>query len=272
MKKTIFTLLVALCFLSVSGMESLPVSDSQAVAYMDSSPLKGTWVTIDAGENDMLDAWVVMPKGNAKAPVVIVVHEIFGLTDWARSVTVKFADEGFIAVAPDFLTGKASDGKGGTRMIPEDQRRGINSSLSLDDVSRRIEAAATWATNQKRSMGKYAVVGYCWGGGATFNHATRSSKVAASVVYYGAAPAIEKLSTINAPILGLYGGADNRINVGIAATETEMKRLNKRYDVHVYDGASHAFLKNQSGQEGANLKATEKAWPTNLAFLRELLK
>ncbi len=239
---------------------------------MDSSPLKGSWVTFDGGDGAPVDAWVVMPAGTAKAPVVIVVHEIFGLTDWARSVTVKFASEGFIAVAPDFLTGKAADGRGGTRAIPEDQRRGINSALNLEEVSRRIGAAAKWALARPRSGVKYGVVGYCWGGGAAFDHATRSSDVSASVVYYGAAPEASRLASIRAPVLGLYGGADARINGGIPATESEMKRLGKRYDVNIYDGASHAFLKNQSGQDGANLAATKGAWPANLAFLRELLR
>ena len=115
-------------------------------------------------------------------------------------------------------------------------------------------------------------MGFCWGGSTSFAFAVDYGDLDAAVVYYGTSPPTEALSSIRAPVLGLYGGADNRVNSTIPAAQAELDRLGKRYDVNIYDGAGHGFLGRQSGQDGANRAASEGAWPATISFFRELLE
>ena len=140
------------------------------------------------------------------------------------------------------------------------------------EVNRRLKAAGSYATSLPAATDQVGVVGYFWGGSSSFLLATDWADLDAAVVYYGSSPATETLSAIQAPVLGLYGGNDNRVNATIPDASTEMERLGKRYEVEIYDGAGHGFLRNQPGQEGANLRATEQAWPRTVAFFRELLE
>jgi carboxymethylenebutenolidase len=249
---------------------ALPPLEKDAKMRLESSPRHGEWVSIPAAMGDKVDAWVVYPERKDRAPVVIVIHEIFGLTDWARSVADQLAADGFIAVAPDFLSGKGPDGKGSSALTP-DAARQINSALQPAEVVSRLNAAAAWATKLPAATSRFGVVGYCWGGGISFLYATEQPDLGAAVVYYGVSPATPALARVRAPVLGLYGGDDARVNATIPAAQEEMKRLGKRYETEIYDGAGHAFLRQQDAREGANLRAAQKAWPRTVQFLKEAL-
>ena len=282
MKETLFgsalrrsALVISLALLvafSASG-QSLPPAEADVASRLASSPRHGEWVRYDAGMGDMVDAWVVYPERKDKAPVVVVIHEIFGLNDWARAVADQYAAEGFIAIAPDFLSGKASDGKGGTAALGgADAARAAMGRLDPAEVLRRLDGAAAYATSLPSATKAYGAVGFCWGGAISFAWATRQPKLGAAVVYYGTSPATAALASVQAPVLGLYGGADARVNATIPEAKAELDRLGKRYESEIYDGAGHAFLRQQSGQNGANLKASQAAWPRSVSFLRENLE
>jgi carboxymethylenebutenolidase len=234
------------------------------------SPRHGEWVDVPLKDSETkIHAWVVYPERKEKAPVVIVIHEIFGMTDWVRSVADQLAAEGYIAIAPDLLSGKGPKG-GGTEELGDKVGDTIRK-LSKDEVVQRLDAVRDYALALPAANGKSASIGFCWGGGASFNYATRQPKLNAAVVYYGAPPDKDALAKIECPVLGLYGGDDARITQTVEPTSATMKALNKSYEPHVYDGAGHGFLRQQTGRSGANEKAAKEAWSTTLEFLKKSL-
>lgn len=264
-------ILTVLCAFSVNAQPlKLPPVEADAMTALQGSPRHGEWIKYEAGQGDKVDAWVVYPERSDKAPVVILIHEIFGLTDWARATADQLAAEGFLVVAPDFLSGKGKEGAGTASFKGDDVRTAIRN-LDQDELKRRLDAAAAWATSQPAARQEYGVVGFCWGGGVVFTWATQQPELDAAVVYYGVSAPAESLQHIRAPVLGLYGGNDARVTSTVPAAQEEMKRLGKRYDVKIYDGAGHAFLRQQQGMDGANLKAATDGWATTIAFLKETL-
>lgn len=245
-----------------------PADDAGAPARLRSSPRHGEWITVRTGAQDSIRAWVVYPERKTKAPVVLVVHEIFGLTPWIRNVADQLAADGFIAVAPDLLTMKNLPG------FPDSVDRQAATAairtLQSTDVHRQLSAIASYAMNLPAATKKYGIVGFCWGGAASFQHAVSAPGLGASVVYYGVSPANGGVSA-NAPVLGLYGGNDARVNATIAPADSAMKRAGKVYQYHIYEGAGHGFLRQQSGQNGANATATAAAWPETIAWFRKHL-
>jgi carboxymethylenebutenolidase len=251
-----------------SASQNIPPKEADVKERLNTTPRHGEWITYTAENNDQVNAWIVYPERKDKAPVVIVIHEIFGLNDWARAVADQLAKEGFIAIAPDFLSGKAPGGKDSKGLSPDDARA-LNSKLDQDEVVRRINGAAKYATALPAADKKFAVVGFCWGGGISFYYATQQPALSAAVFYYGVSPAKEKLAGIKAPLLGLYGGSDNRVNATIPDAEKELKSLKKSYEKEIYEGAGHAFLRQQDGMDGANMKASQAAWPRTVQFLKK---
>ena len=247
---------------------SLPADAANARARLNASPRHGEWVMIPAG-NDSVRAWIVYPERKTKAPVVVVIHEIFGLSPWVRAVADQFAAEGFIAIAPDLLTSRNLPNP--TDSVPSDLATAAIRTLDPADVHRQISAAANYAMSLPSAVRKYGVVGYCWGGGVSFEHAVRSPSLGAAVVYYGVSPATASLASVNAPVLGLYGGSDARVDATVPPADSAMKALGKTYSPNIYEGAGHGFLRQQSGQNGANLTATQKAWPATIAWFRKYL-
>lgn len=246
--------------------QELPASNDEAKARLDASPRHGEWVRYAAGP-DSVRAWVVYPERSDRAPVVVVIHEIFGLTDWIRGVADQLAAEGFIAIAPDLLSGKGPGG-GGTESV--DRQGAVQLIRGLDrlEVKQRLDAAAEYATSLPAARPAFATIGFCWGGSTSFRYATEQPNLGAAVVYYGSSPDTEALAQISAPVLGLYGGDDARVNVTIEPAKVEMDRLGKRYEYEIYEGAGHGFLRQQGGREDANMQATEQAWPHTIAFLK----
>jgi carboxymethylenebutenolidase len=251
--------------------QELPPDEPGAVEHLDASPRHGEWVDYDAGEGETVRAWVVYPERSDPAPVAVVIHEIYALTDWIRSVADQLAAEGFIAIAPDLLSGKGPGG-GGSESVDRQGAVSLIRGLEPAEVTRRLKAAAAYAAGLPAATSAVGVVGFCWGGSTSFRMATEWPELDAAVVYYGSSPADEALHAVEAPVLGLYGGNDARVNATIPPAQATMEALGKSFEVQVYEGAGHGFLRQQDGQEGANLEASRQAWPRTIAFFREHLE
>ena len=246
---------------------ALPPSEETAKDRLDTSPRHGEWISVDAGGTP-IRTWVVHPERRDKAPVVVVIHEIFGLTDWIRGVADQLAADGFIAVAPDLLSGKGKAGGGTDSFASRDDVVKAVSGLPRADVAARLDAVRKQALALPSANGRSASIGFCWGGATSFAWAMKQPELDAAVVYYGPAPQEQDaIVKIKAPVLGLYGGNDERVNATIEPTRRAMTGRGNRYDTQIFDGAGHGFLRAQRAQDGANLRASEKAWPLTVAFL-----
>jgi carboxymethylenebutenolidase len=248
---------------------SLPADAEHALARLNSSPRHGEYAMIKVGSSDSLRLWVVYPERKTKAPVVVVVHEIFGLSTWIRGVADQLAAEGFIAIAPDFLTMKNLP-QGTDSAVAQAAVAAIRT-VDPAQVQLMIDAAAQYGMALPAAQKRYGVVGFCWGGGVSFTHATHAPSLGASVVYYGVSPKTELLSAVKAPVLGLYGGNDARVDATIPPADSAMKAMGKTYTPKIFEGAGHGFLRQQTGANGANMTATQQAWPATIAWFKKYL-
>lgn len=250
----------------------IPASAETAQKALTDSPRHGEWADVPMkGSDTKIHSWVAYPERKDKAPVVIVIHEIFGMSDWIRAVADRLAAEGFIAVAPDLLSGKGPNGGGTESFEPSDVGRAIFQ-LKPEEVAQRLDAVRDYGIGLPSAKAKTATIGFCWGGGTSFAYATHQPKLNAAVVYYGTPPAKEALAQIKCPVLGLYGGDDARVTSTVEGTTQAMKELKKSYSPHVYEGAGHGFLRQQTGRDGANLKASQQGWTETIQFLKKNLK
>jgi len=218
-----------------------------------------------AGETGDVRAYLARPKGDAKLPAVLVIHENRGLNAHIEDVTRRIALEGFLAMAPDALSPL-----GGT---PEDSEKApaLIGQLDREKTTKNFVAAAKYLKTHAHSNGEVGVVGFCWGGAMTNQVAVHSPDVAAAVPYYGAAPAPEDVPKIKASLLLHYAGIDERINAGIPAFEEALKKASVNYKIFMYEGAKHAF-NNDTSAERYNKDAAQLAWQRTIAFLKEKLK
>jgi len=254
---------------------AIPPGAEGAAAALETSPRHGEWVDIPlAGEakSTPLSAYVVYPERKDKAPVVIVIQEVYGLTPWLRAVADRLAADGFIAIAPDYLSGMGPGGGGTDSVASRDEVVKLTRSLTPEEVVRRTDAARAYGVALPAATGKVGTVGFCWGGGRSFAYAAQSPPPDAAVVYYGASPDSAMLPDVKAPVLGLYGEDDARINATIPAAQAAQKARGVFYEANLYPGAGHGFLRQQSERDGANLAAAQKAWPRTIAFLRRHLE
>ena len=184
-------------------------------------------------------------------------------------MTDQLAAEGFLAVAPDLLSGKGPHGGGSDDFPARDDATKAVSGLDRDEVLARLDAVRDWALAQPSASTSSGTVGFCWGGGTSFAYAVHQPQLDAAVVYYGTPPQdLSTLAAVRAPVLGLYGGDDARVTSTVDATREKMHALGKSYEPHVFDGAGHGFLRAQGGQNGANARAAAQAWPLTVDFLR----
>jgi carboxymethylenebutenolidase len=218
-----------------------------------------------------LRAWIVYPERKDKAGVVILIHEIYGLSDWMRGVADQLAREGFIAVAPDLISGRGPGGGGTDSVASRDDVVKLVRGLTPDETRVRLNATRDFARALPAANGKFATMGFCWGGGKSFEYAASRPAPSAAVVFYGVAPDSATMLSVAAPVQGHYGGDDERVNATIEPAKAALAKLGRSYEPHIYAGAGHGFLRQQEGREGANLKATQEAWPRTLAFLRKNL-
>lgn len=250
---------------------SLPPSAEQAKAALEASPRHGEYVDVPSPGGPALRTWISYPERKDKAGVVIVIQEVFGLTDWLRGVADQLAKEGFIAVAPDMVSGLGPNAGGTDSVASRDDVVALVRKITPEEADKRLNAVRDWAVTIPAGNGRVATVGFCWGGARSFAYAGARPDVAAAVVFYGSSPEPAVIDAIRAPVLGHYGGDDERVDATIPPAEAQMKKLGRVYEVHIYPGAGHGFLRDQTGRDGANLKATKEAWPRTVAFLREKL-
>lgn len=277
------------------GDLSLPASATHTAARLAASPRHGEWVKVawEPGSKDSLMAYIVYPSTtNAKSPVVVVVHEIFGLSAWIRAVADQAAAEGFIAIAPD-LTSRV---RGGPSMdsLTADSARKLTSPLPSAERNKGISAVARYAMSQPAAAPRYGVVGFCWGGGTVWMHAVNGGIAGYSggVAYYGlpymsgAVPNGDSLAKINKPVMMFNGAKDTRTGAPMPAVDSAMKALNKSYYGKNFPGAIHGFARAQDdprqpraqaneteadvqAEEQANLAAIKEAWPQTIAFFKK---
>jgi carboxymethylenebutenolidase len=224
------------------------------------SPRHSEWAQVKHDARGV-DTLVVYPETKEKRPVVIVIHEIFGLSDWAQLLADEVAAAGYIAVAPDLLSGMGPNG-GRTNTFAAGAVTEAVSKLPPDQVTADLNAAADYAKKLPGSNGKIYVVGFCWGGGQSFRFATNRSDLSAAFVFYGPPPDTAAMPHINAPVYGFYAGEDARIGATVPATVAAMKAAGKTYEPVTYDGAGHGFMRAGEAPDAsaANKKARDDSW------------
>jgi carboxymethylenebutenolidase len=248
------------------GVSSLYAQD-WARNMVDKSPRRREWVTIKH-DGRSVESMVAYPQSRDKAPVMVVIHEIFGLTDWVENVTDEFAEAGYIAIAPDLLSGMAPNG-GRTKDFPANDGGGgfgpagqAIVKLSPDQVTADLNAVADYCKKLPACNGKVCVVGFSWGGSQAFRFATNRKDLSGSFVFYGGGPSPESIASIQAPVYGFYAGNDARINSSLPQTQEQMKAAGKFYEIVTYEGAAHGFMRSgeQPGATDADKKAHDAAW------------
>ena len=233
-------------------------------AGSDSVTTHGEWVYIKRGR-DSVRAYVAYPERKTKAPTVIVIHEIFGLTDWEPKVADRLAKEGFVAILPDLLSSKY-----GKSPTDPDAGRKLIGELEPDRITADLNAVYAYVNGLPSvSKDQIGVIGFCWGGGQSFRYATNNPKLRAVVVAYGPAPDTADLKKIKAPVLGIYGENDERINANLPDVTAAMQSAGKTFTSEVYPGTGHGFLK--PGRQGSDGPQVEKAWARILEFYRARL-
>jgi len=240
------TLKLAVVVLFSLAAASLSAQD-WARARLEASPRHREYAALKAGSRTV-QALVVYPEVSTKAPVVVLIHEIFGLSDWAEEMADELAARGFIVIAPDMLSGYGPGG-GGTSAFPsQDAVIKAVSSLNPDEVNEDLDAAADYGKHLPAANGELAVVGFCWGGSKSFAFAAHRKDLSAAFVFYGTPPT--DVSTITAPVYGFYAGNDARVSATVPATVTAMKAAGKVYEPVIYDGAGHGFMR--AGEDPSN--------------------
>jgi len=216
------------------------------------SPRHREWVKIKNGNREV-NSFVVYPEVKTKATAVVVIHEIFGMSDWVQQLTDELAEAGYIAIAPDLLSGMGPKGGGTSDFDSNSVRQGINS-LPPDQITADLNAVADYVSKLPAANGKVAVAGFCWGGTQSFRFATNRPSLKAAFVFYGTGPnsnaqgqpyAVDKaaLDRISAPVYGSYGENDMRVEATVPPTVDAMKELKKTYDPVTYVGAGHGFMR-----------------------------
>ena len=233
-----------------------------AKARLEKSPRHLEWVKIKQGNREV-NSFIAYPEVKDKATAVVVIHEIFGLSDWVRSVADQLAEAGYIAIAPDLLSGAAPGGGGTAELGGGDAVRKAISGLPPDQITADLSAVLEHVAKLPACNGSVAVGGFCWGGAQTFRFATNNRKVKAAFVFYGTGPDLPaELARIECPVYGFYGSNDARVNATIPISTDLMKRAGKTYDPVIYEGAGHGFMRAGEAPDAnePNKKAREEAW------------
>jgi carboxymethylenebutenolidase len=264
MKKLIISLAAALFAVANAAAQDW------AKARLEKSPRHLEWVKVKHGDREV-NCFIAYPEVKEKATAVVVIHEIFGLSDWVRGVADQLAEAGYIAIAPDLLSGTAPGGGGTAELGGGDAVRKAISTLPPDQVTADLSAVADYVAKLPACNGKVAVGGFCWGGGQTFRFATNNRNIKAAFPFYGTGPDKEEdIGRINCPVYGFYGGNDERVNATIAKSTDLMKKAGKTYEPVIYEGAGHGFMRAGEAPDAnePNKKARDDAWKR----LKDLLK
>jgi carboxymethylenebutenolidase len=258
MKRLTFSLLCSIFALTL--FSSMASAQEWAQAQLKKSPRHREWVTVKH-DSRAVQTFVVYPESKDKRPVVLIIHEIFGLTDWAQELADEVAEAGYVAVAPDLLSGMAPNG-GRTSDFPGDKAIEAINHLNPDQITADLNAAADYALKLPASNGKLFVAGFCWGGGQAFRFATNRPDLAAAFVFYGPPPDKDAMARIKAPVYGFYAGNDQRIGATLPDAIANMKAAGKTFEPVTYEGAGHGFMRAGEAPDAkeADRKARADAW------------
>jgi carboxymethylenebutenolidase len=264
--KRFIPLLAALVF-AVSGLHA----QDWAKVKLEKSPRHQEWVKIKHGSRE-LNCFVVYPEVKDKATTIVLIHEIFGLTDWAREMADELAAEGYIVIAPDLLYGSVTNG--GTEELIKSGGNVGNAIQALPpaQITADLDAAVDYAAKLDASNGKVVVAGFCWGGGQSFRFATDNKTVKAAFVFYGTPPNENAMAKINCPVYGFYAGNDARVTATVPRATEQMKAAGKIYEPVTYDGAGHGFMRAGEAPDAsdANKKARDTAFQRMLELLKKI--
>ena len=241
-----------------------------AKTRLEASPRHREYVALKHGSRTV-QALVVYPEVKGKASVVVLIHEIFGLSDWAKEMADELAGQGFIVIAPDLLSGFGPKGGGSSEFASQDATVKAVSGLDPEGVWADLDVRADDGKKLPAAKGKIAVAGFCWGGWKSFAYGTHRKDLSAAFVFYGTGPA--DVSAINAPVYGFYGGNDARVDATIPDTTAAMKAAGKTYQPVTYDGAGHGFMRageDPSDTNPANKTAREQGFARLVKLLKEL--
>jgi carboxymethylenebutenolidase len=251
---------------------STPAQD-WAKQTLEKSPRHQEWVKVKNGARTV-NSFIVYPEVKNKATAVIVIHEIFGMSDWVRSVADQLAEAGYIAIAPDLLSGMAPGGGGSSEFK---DRSGVGQAirdLPPDQITGDLNAVGDYVGKLPACNGKVAVAGFCWGGGQTFRFATNRPKLVAAFVFYGTGPDNKQaLARIGCPVYGFYGGNDARVTATVPKSQELMKEAGKKYEPVTYEGAGHGFMRageDPANTTDANKKAHDEGWARWKSIMRKL--
>jgi carboxymethylenebutenolidase len=244
--------------------EPVLIKSSNPLERLQTSPRHHEWADIDSAKSRKVRTWVVYPQVDKPATVVVVIHENRGLTDWVRGVADQLAEAGYVAVAPDLLSGTAPGGGGTAEYGSEVKAIDAIGKLPQDQVTADLDAVFEYAKKMEAGNKVVAVGGFCWGGGQTFSYAAHNPKVAGSFVFYGRALKDEAdYKRIAAPVYGFYGGKDFRISGAVPEVEKRMKQLGKKYEPVIYKDAGHGFMRQgemATDKTNPDRKARDEAW------------
>ena len=257
-------ILVVFLFLSAAAL-----GQPAMTARLEKSPRHLEWVKVKHGSREVA-CFIAYPEVKDRAPAVVVIHEIFGLTDWARSVTDQLAEHGFIAIAPDLLSGLAPGGGGTAEFGGRDAVTKAVMSLSPDQVTADLDAVASYVARLPACNGQVSVGGFCWGGSQAFRYATNNANLKAAFVFYGTGPEqASAIAQISCPVYGFYAGNDARVGATVPATVELMKEAGKAFEPVTYDGAGHGFMRagEESDASPANQHAMIEGWKRWLDLL-----
>jgi len=245
---------------------------TQPTSRLETTPRHDEWVTIDSAGRT-LHAYVVYPQSSRKTGAVMVIHENRGLTDWVRTVADQLAERGYLAIAPDLLSGSAPNGGRTSDFPTSDAAREAISKLPREQVLADLAATANYVRALPSANGKLAVMGFCWGGGRTWDAANTVDNIAVAMPFYGTGPSTDEgVTGIEAPVYGFYGGDDARVNATIDPSKALMDKHGKKFEPMIFPGAGHAFMRlgEEANATEANRKARDESWERLLLLLRAL--
>ena len=262
------TLLLILSFL----LTTITTAQNFALEQLENSPRHHEWVTVEHDGREVYN-FVAYPETSDNVPVMIVIHENRGLTDWVRSFADQMAEAGYIAIAPDLLSGFDGDHERTSDFASSDAARDALYQLDPDQITADLMAVQSYAEEMDAGNGTIVVGGFCWGGSQTFRYATNADGIATAMVFYGSPPSDEEAyADISVPVYGFYGEDDQRINSTIPQTEELMAEYNNTYDYVIYDGAGHAYMRRGDDPNGseANKAARDQSWERLLEIMSDL--
>ncbi|WP_340105159.1 dienelactone hydrolase family protein [Rhodohalobacter sp. 8-1] len=253
-------------------LTTLSAAQNFALEQLENSPRHHEWVTVEQEGREVYN-FVAYPETSEDVPVMIVIHENRGLTDWVRSFADQMAEAGYIAIAPDLLSGFDEDHSRTPDYASSDAARDALYQLNPDQITADLMVVQSYAEGLDASNGTIVVGGFCWGGSQTFRYATNADGLDAAMVFYGSPPSDEEAyANISVPVYGFYGEDDQRINSTIPETEELMEQYGNTYDYVIYDGAGHAYMRRGDDPNGseANKSARDQSWERLLDIMSDL--